>query len=101
MNYLDVYLMYREAEMTARALGVTLGQWCILALIGRRGLEQSEIGREIGATQESLSRVLELLTSKGLVDQERGIYDRRKAVWRCTPEGQAIAQALKSHRIPR
>ncbi len=54
----------------------------------------SELLRVLGITKQSLGRVLNELTERGLVETRTGREDRRQRLLRVTPEGAALEAEL-------
>lgn len=66
-----------------------------LYFIARRpGLTVGELLRLLGITKQSLGRVLNELSARGLVEQQRGDEDRRQRLLRLTAAGGALEARL-------
>jgi DNA-binding MarR family transcriptional regulator len=58
------------------------------------GLSVSTLIRLLGVTKQSLGRVVDELTERGLVMASQGHRDRRQRLLRLTPTGETIERAL-------
>ena len=77
--------------------GVTLQQYNVLRILrgaGEAGLPTLEIGRRMLEQQPGVTRLVDRLVSKGLVQRERDPQDRRRVVCRLEGEGSEILARL-------
>lgn len=69
---------------------VTVQQFNVLRILrgaGLDGLPTLEIGRRLVEQQPGITRLIDRLTAKGLVERERDAEDRRRVVCTIRPEG--------------
>jgi DNA-binding MarR family transcriptional regulator len=85
-------LMRREVEQRMARLDLTDAQWKPLWLLHLgRADTPLEMARELDMDAGALSRLLERLVAKGLIERERSEVDRRVVHLRLTSEGAAVA----------
>lgn len=73
---------------------ITSAQWGILRMIGDgRGHTAAELCRHYGYDTGSMTRMLDRLEEKGLVQRERSSQDRRQVHVAITTAGEALALA--------
>ncbi len=71
--------------------GITLQQYNVLRILrgaGKKGLPTLEIGNRMIERQPGVTRLVDRLIAKGLVDRTRSSQDRRKVV--CTISGDGL-----------
>jgi DNA-binding MarR family transcriptional regulator len=66
----------------------------ILRGAGKQGLACSEIGARMVTADSDITRLLDRLAKKGLVERARGAKDRRVVVARATPKAQRLLAEL-------
>ena len=89
------HLIAAEFHAVARENGVPVAEWRILASLA--GGEQVSVGRLalwVLAPQPTVTRQLQRMQRKGLVERMAHDADRRLALVRITAEGQALASRL-------
>ncbi|MDU4695507.1 MULTISPECIES: MarR family winged helix-turn-helix transcriptional regulator [Paenibacillus] len=70
---------------------ITPEQWSVLNQIDRaNGLIQKEIADRTGKDKPTVTRIIDLLESKGLIYKQPGKQDRRSFVVYCTERGKEI-----------
>lgn len=91
--------------LTARALAsaggeITLLQWRVLVVTADApdGLHVGEIGRRIGTTPPSATRVIRRMERQALVVLTRQDTDRRHVLVTLSPEGHRLREAVMAHR---
>jgi DNA-binding MarR family transcriptional regulator len=103
----DVQLWWNELERLARILGrvgpdeaccdgLSQRQCAILrTLVAQEGARLSDLAAASGITPSAMTRVLEKLESRGLIERVRGVQgDGRAAMVRITPAGRRTRQQL-------
>jgi len=87
--------MRREIDVRMAEHGLTDAQWRPLWLlrIGRARSPQ-ELARELDIDAGAVTRMLDRLESKGLMERVRSKADRRMLMLRLTPSGEAAVQAV-------
>jgi len=87
-----VTMMRREVELRVAEHGLTDAQWKPLWFIGSgRAANAIELAREMAIGAGAVTRLLDRLEAKGLIERERSARDRRVVHLRLTPAGQAVA----------
>lgn len=88
-------LMRRELEVRMAEHGLTDAQWKPLWML-KSGVASTalEMAREIGVDAGAVTRLLDRLESKGLVERTRSASDRRVVHLRLTPAGDAVADQV-------
>ncbi|MBX3607816.1 MAG: MarR family transcriptional regulator [Piscinibacter sp.] len=85
-------LMRREADARMARHGLTDAQWKPLWMIqSGRATTAIELARETGIDAGAVTRMLDRLESKGLIERVRSESDRRVVHLRLTEAGQAAA----------
>lgn len=73
---------------------ITEQQWRVLRVLDEDGpLEPTRIAEQACLLLPSLTRILQKLEDKGLIDRQRDQRDRRKQVVRITPDGSSLIEA--------
>jgi len=89
------HLISAEFHQVARHAGVPVAEWRILAsLAGGQPLPVGRLARIVIAPQPTVTRQLDRLVAKGLVERMAHPTDRRLALVRTTPAGEALAASL-------
>lgn len=88
-------LISSEFHAVARAAGVPVAEWRILAsLAGGEPLPVGRLAQLVIAPQPTVTRQLDRMAKKGLVERVAHESDRRLALVRTTPAGEALARRL-------
>ena len=84
-----------EFHRVAREAGVPVAEWRILAtLTGGQPLPVGQLADIVVAPQPTVTRQLDRMAAKGLVERVAHETDRRLALVRITPQGEALAASL-------
>jgi DNA-binding MarR family transcriptional regulator len=84
--------MRREVERRVSPLGLTDAQWRpLLLLAGRQADTANELARQLEMDAGAVTRLLDRLEAKGLVERLRSDADRRVVHLRLSAAGQAAA----------
>ncbi|MFT3820172.1 MAG: MarR family transcriptional regulator [Rubrivivax sp.] len=84
-----------EFHQVARAAGVPVAEWRILAsLAGGEPLPVGRLAQIVIAPQPTVTRQLDRMAAKGLVERVAHESDRRLALVRIAPKGEALADSL-------
>lgn len=87
-----VQAIRREAEVRMARHGLTDAQWKPLWMISTGRADTAlEMARELGMDAGAMTRMLDRLVAKGLVERTRSEADRRVAHLRLTEAGEAAA----------
>ncbi len=77
-----------QQQLTAAGAGITIDQWVVLQVLDRQeGLSQLEIARETYKDAPTVTRIIDLLCSKGLTRRITDPADRRRFKIQLTDEG--------------
>lgn len=99
---LQQYLTYRLARVQAKlnaqgarllqeAVGLTLAQWRVVALVGAAGTTRlSELARKAALDKGLLSRNVKALIARGLIVAQQDEVDHRVQHLTLTPEGKKV-----------
>lgn len=89
------HLISNEFHQVVRKAGVSVAEWRILAsLAGGEPLPVGQLARIVIAPQPTVTRQLDRMQVKGLVERVADHGDRRLALVRATPAGEALAKGL-------
>ncbi|MGK6352698.1 MarR family winged helix-turn-helix transcriptional regulator [Parapedobacter sp. DT-150] len=89
---------YAQYQFTCREFGITVDQWAILKNLKQHAdLSQKELADYCDKDQPTLSRIVDLLVSKKLVERRIHPSDRRSFVVHLTPEGDRKIEALSAN----
>jgi DNA-binding MarR family transcriptional regulator len=87
--------MRREVESRMAELGLTDAQWKPLWMLKRGQADTAfELAREMSIDAGAMTRMVDRLAAKGLVERLRSETDRRVVHLRLTPEGEAAAKLI-------
>ncbi len=82
-----------QADARLARYGLTYAQWWPLYKLAMgSGTTGAALSRELAIEAPTLTRALDRLEAKGLVNRERSTQDRRQVHLTLTPAGQAVAQ---------
>ncbi len=86
---------YAQYQFNSRQFGITVDQWAILKNLNQYAdLSQKELAEYCGKDQPTLTRIVDLLVSKQLVERRTHPTDRRSFVVHLTPKGEQKITAL-------
>ena len=87
----------RSVMRSNRTEGLSVPQFRTLIFVHRHGgASLSEVADHIGVTLPSMSKLVDGLVGRGLVNREIDAGDRRRVMLTLTPEGVAILQRASS-----
>lgn len=79
------------ARLYARRFGLAVTEWRVLAVLGRHpDLSARELAERTAMDKVAVSRAIASLVQAGRLERETHDNDRRRAVLRLSPAGQAI-----------
>lgn len=79
-----------QKELSAREMDVTADQWVILQTLDEQdGLSQIQLGEKTYKDAPTITRIIDLLCKKNLVERKANIDDRRRFDIFLTKEGKA------------
>lgn len=89
---------YAQYQFNCREFGITVDQWSILKNLKQHtDLSQKELAEYCGKDQPTLTRIVDLLVQKNLVERRANPSDRRSFVVHLTPVGEQKVSTLASH----
>ena len=89
---------YAQYQFNSREFGVTVDQWSILKNLKQHAdLSQKELAEYCGKDQPTLTRIVDLLVQKNLVERRANPSDRRSFVVHLTAEGEQKISTLASN----
>lgn len=84
-----------EVDRRMEPLGLTQAQWMpLLHLAAGRAQTAAELARNCMQSPGAMTRMIDRLVDKGMIERERSTTDRRVVRLRLTPEGQRCAAQL-------
>jgi len=84
-----------EVDRRMEPLGLTQAQWMpVLHLAAGRAQTAAELARNCMQSPGAMTRMIDRLVDKGIIERERSTTDRRVVRLRLTPEGQRCAAQL-------
>lgn len=87
---------YAQKKFTEFDFGVTVDQWIVLKQLDTHpNLSQSKLAEATYKGMPTLTRIVDLLCTKGLTQRVADQQDRRKCLVHLTSEGQAKVSAMK------
>ncbi|MBK1440480.1 MarR family transcriptional regulator [Parapedobacter sp. ISTM3] len=88
---------YAQYQFNCRQFGITVDQWAILKNLKRQAdLSQKELAEYCGKDQPTLTRIVDLLVGKKLVERRPHPMDRRSFVVHLTAAGEQKVEALSN-----
>lgn len=89
---------YAQYQFNCREFGITVDQWSILKILKQRtDLSQKELAEYCGKDQPTLTRIVDLLVRKNLVERRANPSDRRSFVVHLTLDGEQKINTLADH----
>ncbi len=86
---------YAQYQFNCQQFGITVDQWAILKNLNRHtDLSQKELAEYCGKDQPTLTRIVDLLVSKKLVERRANPTDRRSFVVHLTAAGKRKIETL-------
>jgi MarR family transcriptional regulator, transcriptional regulator for hemolysin len=91
------YRQFAQRRLNEAGIEITIDQWLVLHTIeDQPGISQTEIADQVFKDAASVTRIIELLKKKGLLDRKEHEADRRRSTLELTKEGKTvIRQAMK------
>lgn len=88
-------VMMLDAEQEVSGLDITHAQAvCLLMLTSGRARTVTDLGRELSTDMGSITRLLDRMQKRGLIERKRSDTDRRVVDIAVTDAGNALAQAV-------
>ena len=82
---------YAQRQLDTLQTGITVDQWVLLKIIEeRRQISQVELAQVSNKDTASITRILDILQKKGLIQRIDDEHDRRKYLISLTGEGKAF-----------
>ncbi len=100
---LEVVVLAMQAvrvEMRRGARGLTVPQFRSLAFIGHHpGCGLCSLAEHVGLTCPSMSRLVDGLAARSLVDRKACTKDRRRVILNLTPQGRELMLSVKNEAV--
>src|SRR5690606_9721929 len=88
---------YAQYQFNCQQFGITVDHWAILKILRQyTHLSQKELADYCGKDQPTLTRIVDILVSKKLVERRANPTDRRSFVVHLTKEGAQKIEALSA-----
>jgi MarR family transcriptional regulator, transcriptional regulator for hemolysin len=82
---------YGQRQLDLLQSGITVDQWVLLKIIEEHGqISQVDIAQVALKDTASITRILDLLQKKGLIQRNDDDFDRRKYLISLTPDGKGF-----------
>jgi DNA-binding MarR family transcriptional regulator len=79
------------ARVYAKRFGLSIAEWRLVAVLGRFGpLSANEVGERTAMDKVRVSRAVQRLVERGLVERTTDAADRRRSVLVLSAEGSAV-----------
>ena len=89
------YRQFAQRNIARAGFDITIDQWLVLRLIAEDGERyQHEIADAVFKDTASLTRIIELLVTKGYLTRELHEHDRRRFRLRVTPTGRNLLEEV-------
>lgn len=89
---------YGQRQLDLLESGITVDQWVLLKIIEEHGqISQVDIAQEALKDTASITRILDLLQKKGLVQRIDDDFDRRKYMISLTADGKGFFNRMLPH----
>lgn len=92
---IKVYRKYAQAQIAGAGFDITIDQWLVLKSLQENShLSQNEIADLVFKDMASLTRIIELLVKKELVERHINNNDRRKFELKITKTGKKMIEMI-------
>lgn len=92
---------YAQKRFKELGLDVTVDQWMVMKLASENEeLSHKELAAQMYKDMPTVTRIVDILCNKGLVERVQGSDDRRVSVLRLTEAGRTKVNASKNHIRP-
>jgi DNA-binding MarR family transcriptional regulator len=86
---------FGQRHLDALGAGITVDQWILLKIIQEKGqISQVEMAQMAQKDTASVTRILDLLQKKGLIQRMDDDFDRRKYMVSLTPSGEEFVARI-------
>jgi DNA-binding MarR family transcriptional regulator len=83
----------RTAELALGPFDLTLTQYRVLAHLNRGQTIQTNLAFKLAVTRQNITRVVDVLVNRGLVERTKDAADRRRVLHSLTDEGGSVLTA--------
>ena len=84
-----------QARLKKSDAGIAVSEWIVVSILSDRpNISINELAHQAGMHQAPISRIVEKLSTKGLVLRVTSTEDRRSVIVRLTEEGVALRERL-------
>jgi MarR family transcriptional regulator for hemolysin len=92
---IKIYRKYAQSQILKNNFEITIDQWLILkTLQENKGLSQNQIAELVFKDIASITRIIEILVNKKLIDRKIDTNDRRKFNLEITENGNKIIEKI-------
>ncbi len=89
------YRQYAQKRLTEKGYAITIDQWLVLkTILDHDDISQNEIAEYIFKDKASVTRIIDLLITKGYLKREPSTENRRRVQLTITKAGKAIIEAI-------
>ena len=91
-------LLRKRFEQRSRTLGLTRGQWQVLAYLSRNeGIHQTKLADLVDTMPITLARLLDKMEARGLIERRPNPADRRAWLLYLTPEAHPLLEIMRDN----
>ncbi len=92
---IKVYRKYAQTQIASAGLDITIDQWLVLKTLQENShLSQNEIADLVFKDMASITRIIELLVKKELIERHINNSDRRKFELKITRNGKKMIEMI-------
>jgi MarR family transcriptional regulator for hemolysin len=89
------YRQYAQKKLNEKGYSITIDQWLVLKTItDQPDISQNEIAEFIFKDKASVTRIIDLLVTKGYLEREISAVNRRRVNLTITKAGKALIQEI-------
>jgi DNA-binding MarR family transcriptional regulator len=89
------YRQYAQKKLNEKGYSITIDQWLVLKTItDQPDISQNEIAEFIFKDKASVTRIIDLLVTKGYLERETSRVNRRRVNLTITKAGKALIQEI-------
>lgn len=89
------YRQFAQKRLNEKGFSITIDQWLVLkTILDHEDISQNEIAEHIFKDKASVTRIIDLLISKGYLKRETSVTNRRRVELTITKAGKDIIDAI-------
>jgi MarR family transcriptional regulator for hemolysin len=89
------YRQYAQKKLNEKGYGITVDQWLVLKTItDQADISQNEIAEFIFKDKASVTRIIDLLITKGYLERKTSTENRRRVKLTITKAGKAVIEEI-------